>query len=229
MKKVLFEPALRQEKKYIEIIQIFKNKIISGELKPGDKLPTEVELMEQLGMSRTPIREAIKILEALGIIEIKRGEGMFLRKKTSTLNFNPLIMALILQSGDIQGLIEFRQYFEHMIIELIWKHYTDEDYQKLLEQYTIHVNTTEMDVAESVEQDIQFHYVMLEITRNPFIIEIGKTVYELFRNKMELIERKRGRDTITHKMYLKVIKDRQEKDFEDLKDQIARNYSRLAE
>jgi DNA-binding FadR family transcriptional regulator len=227
MEQTLFNAKIGHQKKYTEIISLFRDKIISGVLKPGDKIPTETELMEQLGLSRTPIREAIKILEAIGIIEIKRGEGMFLRKTASDKNLNPLIMSLILQSGNVKKLIEFRQHFEHMIIELIWKYCTPEDYRKLLDQYNVQLTTIHCDAVKTVEQDLNFHYLMLEITRNPFIIEIGKTVYELFRSKMEDIERKRGPDLSTHKMYLKVIKDRNEKDFEELKQKIARNYSNL--
>jgi DNA-binding FadR family transcriptional regulator len=229
MEKIIFKSNIGQKKKYIEIIQIFKDKIICGELLPGDKIPTEAELMEQLGLSRTPIREAIKILEAIGILEIKRGEGMFLRKAASNMNLNPLIMSMILQSGNIKALVEFRQYFERMIIELIWKNCTPEDYERLLDQYKIQLNTPKNDPVKLVEEDLNFHYLMLDITRNPFIIEIGKTVYELFRNKMIEIEQKKGDfSTSTHKMYLKVIKDKNEKDFEKLKRKIAGNYSNLS-
>ena len=229
MEKVLFDLKIGQKKKYIEIISIFKNKIIAGELKAGDKIPTETELMEQFGLSRTPIREAIKILEAIGIIEIKRGEGMFLRKTASMMNLNPLIMSLILQSGNIKKLIEFRQHFEQMIIELAWEHSNDQDYQKLVAQFKKQESLLDiaMDTVEWVEQDLQFHYQLLELTQNPFIIEIGKTVYALFRGKMEAIDYKVGRELGTHRLYLKVLKDKDEKDFEKLKKQIARNYSNL--
>jgi DNA-binding FadR family transcriptional regulator len=229
MKTALFERKLGHSKKYMDIISLFKSKIISGEIRPGDKLPTEIEMVDQLGISRTPIREAIKILEAIGIIEIKRGEGMFLRQTVSELNLNPLILSLILQSGNINKLIEFRQYFEHMIIELAWKQCTENDYARLFKLYKQQDSSLDLEPEAWVELDLQFHYTILEITRNPFIIEIGKTVYELFRSKMENIARKAGPEhtLLTHKLYLKVIKDRKEKDFEALKRQIAENYSNL--
>lgn len=229
MKTTLFEKRLGHSKKYMEIISLFKSKIISGELRPGDKLPTEIEMVNQLGISRTPVREAIKILEAIGIIEIKRGEGMFLRQTVSELNLNPLILGLIINSGNIDKLIEFRQYFEHMVIELACKYCTDTDYNRLSNLYKQQCSSINLDPKEWVELDLQFHYKILEITRNPFIIEVGKTVYELYRNKMENIARKTGkkRTLLTHKLYLKVIKDKDEKDFERLKRQIADNYSNL--
>jgi DNA-binding FadR family transcriptional regulator len=231
MEQGLFNLKIGHQKKYIEIIAIFRDKIIAGDLKPGDKIPSESELMEQLGLSRTPIREAIKILEAIGIIEIKRGEGMFLRQTASNKNLNPLIMALILQSGNTNKLIEFRQCFEQMIIELVWKYCTQEDYQKLVEasQRLERASHTRLDTIAWVELDLQFHYLILGMTHNPFIIEVGKTVYELFRSKMESIERKAGREgtLITHRLYLKVLKEKNAKDFAQLKRQIAINYSNL--
>ncbi|MDR1933293.1 MAG: GntR family transcriptional regulator [Spirochaetales bacterium] len=229
VKKKLFDSKIGQKKKYMEIISIFKDKIISGELKLGDKIPTEAELMEQLGLSRTPIREAIKILEAIGIIEIKRGDGMFLRGTTLNMNLNPLIMSMILQSGNIKALIEFRQYFEHMIIELVWKHCTAQEYEKLVNSCNQLETSLNLDTRAWVEMDLQFHYLVLDMTHNSFIIEIGKTVYELFRSKMENIDRKisRANTITTHKLYLKVLKDKNEKDFGRLKRKIASNYSNL--
>jgi DNA-binding FadR family transcriptional regulator len=227
--KRLFESKIGQKKKYIEIIQIFKDKVVSGELRPGDKMPTETELMEQLGLSRTPIREAIKILEAIGIIEIKRGEGMFVRRTALNMNLNPLIMGMILQSGNVKALIEFRQYFEHMIIEVAWEHYSAQEYERLVLACNELADSLNLDTKAWIEMDLQFHYLVLEMTHNSFIIEIGKTVYELFRGKMENIDRKIARENtlVTHKLYLKVLKDKNEKDFERLKRKIAVNYSNL--
>ena len=60
------------------VINRITDAIISGELKPGDKLPTEVELMATLQVSRNTVREAIRTLIAYGVVEIRRPEGTFL-------------------------------------------------------------------------------------------------------------------------------------------------------
>src|SRR5699024_918890 len=88
-----------------EIVSIIKDNLLRGALKPGDKLPTEKELMEQLGVSRTPVREAVKILEAIGVIQIKRGEGMFITNTLSHFTLNPLIFSLIMHSNNMDKLI----------------------------------------------------------------------------------------------------------------------------
>ena len=65
---MLFDKKLSSSKKYYDIIELIKEKIVNGELSPGDKLPSEQEMVDQLGVSRTSIREATKILEAIGVI-----------------------------------------------------------------------------------------------------------------------------------------------------------------
>ena len=70
-----------------------KNYIIANNLRPGDPLPTEPQVMETLGVGRSSVREAVKGLEALGLVEIKRGNGLFVRETnldpiTETLSYN---------------------------------------------------------------------------------------------------------------------------------------------
>ena len=64
----------------LQIIEEIKNIILVNNLLPGDTLPTENELTESLNVSKSSVREAIKILEAVGIVEIKRGAGLFYLK-----------------------------------------------------------------------------------------------------------------------------------------------------
>lgn len=65
-----FSKLSSANKRSAEIVAQIKAHLLNGTLKPGDKLPTEEELVEQFGVSRTPIREAIKTLEAIGIVQI---------------------------------------------------------------------------------------------------------------------------------------------------------------
>src|SRR5210317_1383675 len=79
------------------VMNRIKEALINKELKPGDYLPTENELMEKLGVSKTSIREAIKMLQALGVVEMKRGQGTRIRDNSSGDMIDPLIFQLILQ------------------------------------------------------------------------------------------------------------------------------------
>ncbi|KJS88411.1 MAG: hypothetical protein JM58_01220 [Peptococcaceae bacterium BICA1-8] len=225
-----FERINNEEKRYSEIINIIKNKLIKGEILPGDKLPTEAEMVEQLGVSRTPIREAIKILEAIGIIEIKRGEGMFVQKNFSGNNLNPLIISLIIHSQDIAKLVEFRQYFENMVLDLASINCTGEDLDKLNNIYNYHselIRNKKLTDEEWADLDLEFHYAILDATKNPFILEIGKTVYELYRHNIVKLTRKYGKEQSlnTHKLYLETLKDKSKNT--ELRQRISNNYRSL--
>ena len=81
-------PALHRESDtlYRQIAEIWREKIVTGEYKPGDALPSERDISESLGVSRIPVREAMKSLEYLGIVKQVRGKGVFVQKTALTIN-----------------------------------------------------------------------------------------------------------------------------------------------
>jgi|SRR5690625_1884972 len=192
-----------------EIVTIIKDNLLSGALKPGDKLPTEKELMEQLGVSRTPVREAIKILEAIGVIQIKRGEGMFITSKLSNFTLNPLIFSLIMHSNNMEKLIEFRQQFEVLLMTMIITA-KDKDISNIEKSYQSQVERMkpELDSEVLVDMDLEFHYAVLESTDNPFVIEVGRTIYEIIKpNMIHFKDSKSIERTLnTHHFYLELLR-----------------------
>ena len=218
------------KKKYVLFIGQIKQMILNGRLKPGDRLPTEAQLSEQLGISRTPVREAIKILESIGVIKIKRGEGMFLQRPLSGTEINPLVFDLLMLSNETERLIEFRQYFERMVIELAVNNKQDEDCARLREHLDLQreaISTS--DDSTWTDLDIGFHVKILEMTRNPFMIDIGMTVYELYRNlKHKLAGPEDRTNTMqTHHLYLEIICSPKPELFEELRRKISSNYETL--
>ncbi|MFA1818880.1 FadR/GntR family transcriptional regulator [Virgibacillus oceani] len=191
-----------------EIVTIIKDNLINGSLKPGDKLPTEKELMQQLGVSRTPVREAIKILESIGVIQIKRGEGMFITNNVSQFTLNPLIFSLIMHSNNMEKLIEFRQHFEVLLMNMIITEKKsidgiDEVYRSQLER--MHPDLSPEELADI---DLEFHHAVLEATDNPFVIEIGNTIYEIIKPNMIHFKHARNieRTLNTHNFYLELLR-----------------------
>ena len=75
---------LNREPISASILNMITESILSGRLKPGDKLPTELELSNKLNVSRNSVREAIKMLSSLGVIEVKRGAGTFITQSLFT-------------------------------------------------------------------------------------------------------------------------------------------------
>jgi len=74
-----FRP-IKTRKIYEEIVEQLKDMLSRGELRPGDRLPSEREMAESLGVSRASVREALTALEAIGILDIRPGEGTYVKQ-----------------------------------------------------------------------------------------------------------------------------------------------------
>ncbi|WP_371371060.1 FadR/GntR family transcriptional regulator [Sporomusa aerivorans] len=165
------------------VIDQLTKALISGQLKPGDKIPTEVELAESFGVARNSIREGIKILEAFGIVEIRRAEGTFIRNGLSQSMINPLLYGIILNQGDSYEILkEFRKYIEIAIIKLCINKYTVDDLKEITAAYdhlvfcaTVH----QPDLKTVVKADDEFHKVIAESTHNPLMETINSLVRTL--------------------------------------------------
>ena len=103
-----------------KIVDAIVDLIINKELQPGDKLPSENEWMEIFGVGRNSIREAIKMLSSLGIVEIRKGQGTFVAKKVSSNMFNPLLFAMVLDQPLSIHLVELRIMIEKGVGELVY-------------------------------------------------------------------------------------------------------------
>ncbi len=154
-----------------------------GDLRRGDRLPTEIELAEQFQVSRTSIREALKVLEILGLLDVKRGAGTFIATAPRMPTLDPLLFLLLLEDGSRDDLVEVRFMVEVGFTQLAQARMELETIERLEE------NVRELEVAVAADQvtaehDLSFHQIILEATRNPFVIQIGRTVLELFRESI---------------------------------------------
>ena len=101
-----------------QIVENITNAIINGELKPGDKIPTENELCASMGVGRNSVREAIKILVAYGVLVIKRAEGTFVKQDYDKKMLFPVLYGIILQKDSAKQLIEMRKIIDVGILQL---------------------------------------------------------------------------------------------------------------
>lgn len=164
-----------------QIIQSVKQSIINGELQPGQRLPSELELSRQLGVGRGAVREAMKVLQALGVVTIRQGDGTYIVDGTTPTMLSPLVFAILLETNTTMDLFELRRLLEIGYCELAARNATEEDWTRIeaaaraLEDYA---KTEQVD--ETVRLDLDFHYAILESTHNPLVIRIGRTVEDLF-------------------------------------------------
>jgi len=204
---------IKRPKVVEEIIEAFKQKLIMGELRPGDKLPSETQLMEQFGVGRTALREALKMLSALGVIDVRQGDGTYMLDEPSCASLNPLVFALLLQAGMNNDLLELRTLLEVGYCQIAAEKATETDIASIenaANKFEALVLSPDKEIDLLTQADLEFHYSIMNATGNPLVILISRTVEELFftsiRNTISKIEgRKWGVEG--HRNIIAAIKD----------------------
>ena len=116
------------------LLDAFNQELLSGSLRPGDQIPTEVELSEQFGVARNTVREAIKILVAMGVLEIRRPIGTFVCSGFTEPMISPLLYGVILGRGDsYDELMDLREIMEIGTMLTVSRNATDEEILTLSE------------------------------------------------------------------------------------------------
>ena len=115
------------------VMDIIVNYLLSGDLKPGDKLPTEHEFAQKLGVGRNSVREAIKMLSSIGVVEVKRGAGTFIVESMSSSILNPLILSLVFEQGASEELLELRLLLDTGVAALVIEKASEHDIKRLEE------------------------------------------------------------------------------------------------
>lgn len=174
-----FQP-IKTKKIYEEIVEQLKELITSGELKPGDKLPSEREMAESLGVSRASVREALTTLEAIGILDIRSGEGTYVKKTSSSQTFEPLALVLAVERNPGAQLMEVRRVLESESAALAAIRATPEDLEKIEESLEKMKSAAAIPLA--VEFDLKFHFAIAEATKNTILLRMMNTVADLMHN-----------------------------------------------
>lgn len=167
--------------------------ILNGKAKPGDKIPTEIEFTEKFGVSRNSVREGIKMLTTLGIIEYRRGTGTFISDKISDSALDPLVIQLAYSQRTPEELIELRIFFDTAIVELSLGRISEKDIndlEEINERLKTELEKTPIDSEYVSKIDLEFHLKCNELTHNSLLIKIGYVVYTLFFSTI--------RDSIIH-------------------------------
>lgn len=209
----IFEPLDRVSVAKHVISQIQKA-MKCGDLRRGDRLPTELELAEQFQVSRTSIREALKVLEVMGLLEVRRGAGTYIAPSPRMPTVDPLLFILLLEDGSRGDLVDVR-----FMIEVGFTKLAQERMQpETLEALEANIAELERVVAAgevSADHDLAFHRIILESTKNPFVIQIGHTVLELFRESIGQGVRMFPQRAINHhKIILKALRGGRPEDIE---------------
>ncbi|MGM9532532.1 FadR/GntR family transcriptional regulator [Intestinibacter sp.] len=178
---------ISNKKVYEQVIEQIQNNIMEGIFKKGDKLPSERELSEKMGVSRTSIREALRVLETMGVIESRQGEGNFICSNVEKSLLQPLSMMFKLNNGSFSDIYELRSILEIECARLSAIRATDMDCRELfsiieqMEQETFGENRYEV----LVELDKKFHNTLSNMSKNYLIESLFSTISNLFEKFIE--------------------------------------------
>lgn len=154
--------------------------IESGHIKIGDRLPSERELIKRLGVSRTSVREALRILEGHGILEVQPGRGAFVVADGRQANFlAPILNWLRDHQRDMLDIIEVREAIESKAVFLAAERAGDGELNKLesvLAEMEQHVIRGEVDKA--TELDRVFHRLLCDASGNNFLRTLADNIVE---------------------------------------------------
>ena len=164
-------PVIRSQSVVEAVKDWLLEQLIEGNLKPGSKLPTEAELCTNLGAGRNSVREAIKQLEAYGVVYIKRAEGTFVASEFDQKMLSPVLYSIILANNNWQDFVDLRRAIDiGTLFVLIGRHPKEEDLKNLyeaLQKLEALVKAEKPNVQAITEADCAFHNEIVRLTNNP--------------------------------------------------------------
>ncbi|RUQ25478.1 FadR family transcriptional regulator [Peribacillus cavernae] len=197
---------------YLDIVEKLRNMIEVDGLLPGDKISSERELSERLNVGRSSVREALRALELLGLIETRRGEGTFI-KDFQEHRLVELLGAFFLQNSKIkEDLIETKQFIEKDCLRIVVQSASNDELELLLHW-----------AQKNWFDDDLFFQKIAELNRNKLIERIWRIVNSYSKASF------RADQTVDHKTYIRLIDallERDEQKVLDIYCQDIRNMSK---
>jgi len=166
-------------------IQRIVDAIRDGKYELGQKLPNEYELISELQISRNSLREAMRVLSTIGIVEIKRGDGTYVCSEIKPSIVDNMIYGLVFDASSKTELVELRQSLDEIVLKLAIDKATDEDIEGLKKCIiTMENSFKDGRLQAAAAADYDFHIRMVEASKNKFLERIVKGVYQLFRHSI---------------------------------------------
>lgn len=200
------------------VINSFRSLLLSKKLLPGQKVPSESEISDGLGVSRGSVREAMKILSAFGVVEIKVGDGTYIPMEPKPAIIDPLLFSMLVHNPDIQELTEFRTLLELDIIELI---IVNKDRNRE-ERRALEVNLEQLQqlrrrktgVDSLSANDMEFHRIMGRACRNKLLQRIYDFALDYLEHTIKDTHLWQENGSHSYEVHRQIIEAIQTNDFE---------------
>lgn len=205
--------SINEEKKTFskKVVDHIRELIVSRQLLPGEQLPPERELAELMDVSRPTIREAFKILSAMGLIRIKHGQGVFVSDRTDSID--NLVSMLFFQTDTLHELFEVRKVLESQsaawaairgsteFLNQIYQH-ANEVYHRILQQDEVVDPDSQNQLL--MEFDQQFHQMVAEAAGNEVLLRVMNSFMDLLRESRQQSMKIPGRVAQSLKEHIRI-------------------------
>jgi DNA-binding FadR family transcriptional regulator len=189
-----------------------RNYILDHKLYPGDALPSQGEIAKALGVSRTSVREAVRALESLGILEVRHGAGLFVRDGHLDAVLDTLSYSIVLEPSRLLDLLHTRKLLETSMIPQVVQRIELKDLKicrEILDQWE-----SKADSASSyTEQDGLFHQALYRVMDNQFIVELIGVFFAAQRSaelRMDIAPHPERSEIERHREILRAIEAKNE-------------------
>src|SRR3954452_15189295 len=202
--------TVRKVRRYEQVAEQIRRLITDGTLKPGDLLPPERELAVKLGVGRSSIRDAVRTLEVMGILEPRQGTGTVVRDLSTDSLVVPLASVLVRKRELVSELLDVRRILEPALAARAAKNATAEEVMEL--EDTPRRQAEKMQRGEpTVEEDSEFHYAIGRAARNSVVLKVLDILMDLLRESRARSLQTQGRPERSyagHRRVLRAIKRR---------------------
>jgi DNA-binding FadR family transcriptional regulator len=179
--------------------------IVSGALKPGEKLPAERQLIELLGVSRPTLREGIAALTAMGILEARQGAGTFVSDLDPARIVEPLVLIVNLNSEVLRELFDVRRILESGAIQIAAEHIVDDELAEL-HRLLSELRAARGSLKRFMKLDIEFHRTIHRASHNELLIALLESVGHLARESRAVTSQRPTVRTQAHRDHVQIVK-----------------------
>ncbi len=201
---------------YEEVAEQIRMLVSEGQLKPGDRLPSERDLAERLQVSRASVREALSALEMMGLLEIRSGEGTYIKQVNIDSVVAPLAWVISMEKDTVLELLEVRKILETQAAGLAAERAEDEELQEIAEALEdMHNDLLAGKFGDA--SDHNFHHAIARATKNNILVQlmnaISDTMFQTLktsRQKLNEVEGWQERLYKEHEAIFKAITDKKQ-------------------
>src|SRR5690625_765733 len=174
------DEKIQIKKTYEIVVESIINMIKSGDLHPGDRLDSIQRLSKRFGVSQSAVREALSGLRVMGLIEMRQGEGTYVKSYDPTHFSLPVSTAFLMKREDVRELYELRKILEVGAARLAAECRNEQDLRLMKEAIN------EMAIAKKKGEmgetaDLKFHMIIASATRNKLLINLMNNVTDIMR------------------------------------------------